>query len=124
LGKGFLTEKMNENTTFDGSDLRNILPRFTPEARKVNQDLVDLHGTIGRQKSATPARTAVAWLLARKPWIVPISGARKLERLGENIGATEVELTPDELPEIDSAASRITVQQARHPEELEQMTGR
>jgi aryl-alcohol dehydrogenase-like predicted oxidoreductase len=124
LGKGFLTGKMNNNTTFDTSDFRNILPRFTPEARKANQALVDLLGKIAERKKATPAQIALAWLLAQKPWIVPIPGTRRLERLDENIGAAAVELTADDLREIESAASEITVQGARYPEELEQMTGR
>jgi aryl-alcohol dehydrogenase-like predicted oxidoreductase len=124
LGKGFLTGKIDENTTFDSSDFRNIVPRFTPEARKANQALVDLLGTIGERKKATPAPIALAWLLAQRPWIVPIPGTRKLERLEENIGAVAVELTSDDLREIDSAASKITVQGARYPENLEQMTGR
>ena len=124
LGKGFLTGKMNNNTTFDSSDFRNILPRFTPEARKANQALVDLLGKIAERKKATPAQIALTWLLAQKPWIVPIPGTRRLERLDENIGAVAVELTADDLREIESAASEITVQGARYPEELEQMTGR
>jgi aryl-alcohol dehydrogenase-like predicted oxidoreductase len=124
LGKGFLTGKVNENTTYDSSDFRNILPRFTPEARKANRALVDLLGKMGERKKATPAQIALAWLLAQKPWIVPIPGTRKLERLDENIGAVAVELTSDDLREIDSAASKITVQGARYPEELERMTGR
>ncbi len=124
LGRGFLTGKMNENTAFDSSDFRNKLPRFTPEARKANQALVDLLGEIAERKSATPAQIALAWLLAQKPWIVPIPGTTKLERLEENIAAAAVELTPEDLREIDSAASGITVQGARYPEELEQMTGR
>ena len=124
LGKGFLTGKMNESTTFDSSDFRNILPRFTPEARKANQALVDLLGKIAERKKATPAQIALTWLLAQKPWIVPIPGTRRLERLDENIGAVAVELTADDLREIESAASEITVQGARYPEELEQMTGR
>jgi len=124
LGKGFLTGKMNENTTFDSSDFRNILPRFTPEARKANQALINLLGEIGKRKQATPAQIALAWLLAQKPWIVPIPGTTKLHRLDENIGAVSVELTPDDLHEIDGAASKITVQGARYPENLEQMTGR
>ena len=124
LGKGFLTGKMNENTTFDSSDFRNILPRFTPEARKANQALVELLGTIAARKKATPAQIALAWLLAQKPWIVPIPGTTKLHRLDENIGAVSVELTSDDLREIESAASKITVQGARYPEHLEQMTGR
>jgi aryl-alcohol dehydrogenase-like predicted oxidoreductase len=123
LGKGFLTGKVNENTMYDSSDFRNILPRFTPEARKANQALVDLLGKMGERKKATPAQIALAWLLAQKPWIVPIPGTRKLERLDENIGAVAVELTSDDLREIDSAASKITVQGARYPEELERMTG-
>ena len=124
LGKGFLTGKINENTTFDSSDFRNIVPRFTPEARKANQALVDLLGEIAERKNATPAQIALAWLLAQKSWIVPIPGTRKLERLEENIGAVAVELTSDDLREIDSAASQITVQGARYPEELERRTGR
>ena len=124
LGKGFLTGKINENTTFDSSDFRNIVPRFTPEARKANQSLVDLLRSIAARKKATPAQIALAWLLAQKPWIVPIPGTRKLERLDENLGAVAVELSPDDLREIDSASSKITVQGARYPENLEQMTGR
>src|SRR5713101_6652929 len=124
LGKGFLTGKINENTTFDSSDFRNIVPRFTPEARKANQALVDLLRQIGERKKATPAQLALAWLLAQKPWIVPIPGTRKRERLDENIGAVAVELTPDDLREIDRAASQITVQGARYPERLERLTGR
>jgi len=123
LGKGFLTGKINENTTFDSSDFRNIVPRFTPEARKANQALVDLLGEIAERKKATPAQIALAWLLAQKPWIVPIPGTTKLSRLEENIGAVAVELTPNDLREIDSAASKITVQGARYPEELERRTG-
>jgi aryl-alcohol dehydrogenase-like predicted oxidoreductase len=123
LGKGFLTGKINENTTYDSSDFRNILPRFTPKARKANQALVDLLGKIAGGKKATPAQIALAWLLAQKPWIVPIPGTRKLERLDENLGAVAVELTSGDLREIDSAASKITVQGARYPEELERMTG-
>jgi aryl-alcohol dehydrogenase-like predicted oxidoreductase len=124
LGKGFLTGKINENTTFDRSDFRNTIPRFAPEARKANQALVDLLGEIAERKKATPAQIALAWLLAQKPWIVPIPGTRKLSRLEENIGAVAVELTSDDLREIESAASKITVQGARYPEHLEQMTGR
>jgi len=124
LGKGFLTGKINEDTTFDSSDFRNIVPRFTPEARKANQALVDLLRQIGERKKATPAQIALAWLLAQKPWIVPIPGTRKRERLDENIGALAVELTPDDLREIDRAASQITVQGARYPERLERLTGR
>jgi aryl-alcohol dehydrogenase-like predicted oxidoreductase len=124
LGRGFLTGKINENTTFDSSDFRNILPRFTPEARKANLALVDQLGKIAEQKKATPAQIALAWLLAQKPWIVPIPGTTKLNRLDENIGAVKVELTADDLRDIDSAASKIAVQGARYPETLEQMTGR
>jgi aryl-alcohol dehydrogenase-like predicted oxidoreductase len=123
LGKGFLTGKVNENTTYDTSDFRNLLPRFTPEARKANQVLVDLLGKIAARKKATSAQIALAWLLAQKPWIVPIPGTRKLERLEENIGAAAVELTSEDLRGIDSAASKITVQGARYPEELERLTG-
>ena len=123
LGKGFLTGKIDENTTFDSSDFRNVQPRFTPEARKANQALVDLLGEIGERKKVTPAQIAIAWLLAQKPWIVPIPGTTKLARLEENIGAAAIELTPDDIREIDSAASKITVQGARYPEKLEQMTG-
>jgi aryl-alcohol dehydrogenase-like predicted oxidoreductase len=124
LGKGFLTGKVNENTTYDSSDFRNLLPRFTPESRKANQALVDLLGKIAGRKKATPAQIALAWLLTQKPWIVPIPGTTKLGRLEENIGAVAVELTSGDLREIDGAASKITVQGARYPEELEQMTGR
>src|SRR5712691_345096 len=124
LGKGFLTGKVDEKTTFDSSDFRNIVPRFTPEARKANQALVDLLRSIAARKKATPAQLALAWLLAQKPWIVPIPGTTKLNRLDENIGAVSVELTSDDLREIDSAASKIEVQGARYPEELERMTGR
>jgi len=124
LGRGFLTGKMNENTTFDSSDFRNILPRFTPEARKANQALVDLLGEIAKRKKATPAQIALAWLLAQKPWIVPIPGTTKLKRLEENIGAASTELTPEDLREIETAASKITVQGARYPEHIEQKTGR
>jgi aryl-alcohol dehydrogenase-like predicted oxidoreductase len=124
LGRGFLTGKMNENTTFHSSDLRATLPRFTPEARKANQALVDLLGEIAQRKKATPAQIALAWLLAQKPWIVPIPGTTKLYRLEENIGATSMELTSDDLREIEDAASNIKVQGARYPEKLEQMTGR
>src|SRR6266567_1104519 len=123
LGRGFLTGKMNENTTFDSSDLRSTLPRFTPEARKANQALVDLLGEIAKRKKATPAQIALAWLLAQKPWIVPIPGTTKLKRLEENIGAVELELTRDDLREIETAASNIEVQGERYPERLEQMTG-
>ncbi|MGO9012156.1 MAG: aldo/keto reductase [Bryobacteraceae bacterium] len=124
LGKGFLTGKIDENAKFDSSDFRSTLPRFTPEALKANQALINLLASIGEQKKATPAQIALAWLLARKPWIVPIPGTTKLDRLDENIGAVSVELTPDDLRDIEKAASGITVQGARYPERLEQMTGR
>ncbi|HXD00782.1 MAG TPA: aldo/keto reductase [Verrucomicrobiae bacterium] len=124
LGKGFLTGAMNENTKLDSTDFRSTLPRFTPEAMKANQALIDLLGSIAQRKKATPAQIALAWLLAQKPWIVPIPGTTKLHRLDENIGAVAVELTSDDLREIESAASKITVQGARYPEKLEQMTGR
>jgi aryl-alcohol dehydrogenase-like predicted oxidoreductase len=123
LGKGFLTGKIDENTKFDSSDFRNIVPRFTPEARKANQALVELLRRIAERKKATPAQIALAWLLAQKPWIVPIPGTRKLERLEENIGAVAVDLTSEQLDEIDSAASHITIQGARYPEALEKRTG-
>jgi len=122
LGKGFLTGKINKDTAFDSSDIRGTIPRFTPEARKANQGLADLLGTIAERKKATPAQIALAWLLAQKSWIVPIPGTRKLERLDENIGGVAVELTPDDLHEIENAASKITVQGARYPEHLERMT--
>jgi aryl-alcohol dehydrogenase-like predicted oxidoreductase len=124
LGKGFLTGKIDESTTFDSSDFRHQLPRFTPEARKANQAMVELLGEIGQRKKATPAQIALAWLLAQKPWIVPIPGTTKLHRLDENIKATVIELTADDLREIESAAAKITVQGDRYPEKLEQMTGR
>jgi aryl-alcohol dehydrogenase-like predicted oxidoreductase len=124
LGKGFLTGKINENTAFDSTDFRTTLPRFTPEARKANQALVDLLGTIAAQKNATPAQIALAWLLARKPWIVPIPGTTKLHRLDENIGAVSLELSSDDLREIENAASKIKVEGDRYPEKLERMTGR
>ncbi len=124
LGKGFLTGKMDESTTFDSTDFRSTLPRFTPEALKANQALVNLLGSIAQRKNATPAQIALAWLLAQKPWIVPIPGTTKLHRLEENLGAASVELTPDDLREIESAAAKITVQGARYPEKLERMTGR
>jgi aryl-alcohol dehydrogenase-like predicted oxidoreductase len=124
LGKGFLTGKMDEKTTFDSSDFRSILPRFTPEALKANQALVNLLASIAKRKNATPAQIALAWLLAQKPWIVPIPGTTKLRRLDENMGAISVELTPDDLRDIENAASKITVQGARYPEKLERMTGR
>ena len=123
LGKGFLTGKIDQNTTFDKSDFRNTVPRFTPEARKANQALVELLARIGQGKNATPAQIALAWLLAQKPWIVPIPGTTKLARLEENIGAVNVELTSDDLREIDSAASKITIEGARYPEALEKRTG-
>jgi len=124
LGKGFLTGKMDEKTTFDSSDFRSVLPRFTPEALKANQALIDLLGSIAERKNATPAQIALAWLLAQKPWIVPIPGTTKLHRLDENIGAVSIELTSNDLHDIEIAASEITVQGARYPEKLEQMTGR
>lgn len=124
LGKGFLTGKINETTTFDSTDFRTTLPRFTPEARKANQTLVDLLGRIAAQKNVTPAQIALAWLLAQKPWIVPIPGTTKLHRLDENIGAVSLELTSDDLRGIDSAAAQIAVQGARYPEKLERLTGR
>src|SRR6058998_3961794 len=123
LGKGFLTGKIDENTTFDSTDFRNTLPRFTPEARKMNQALIDLLGKIAEPKKATPAQIALAWLLAQEPGIVPIPGTTKLKRLEENIGAVEIELTPDDLREIEGA-SWIKVEGARYPEKLEAMTGR
>ena len=123
LGRGFLTGKIDENTTFESSDFRNNVPRFTLEARKANQALVNLLREIAERKNATPAQLALAWLLAQKPWIVPIPGTTKLHRLEENLGAVSVELTPDDLREIDNAASKITVQGARYPEEMERRTG-
>jgi aryl-alcohol dehydrogenase-like predicted oxidoreductase len=124
LGKGFLTGAIEQTTTFDSSDFRSTLPRFTPDALKANQALINLLDRIAEQKQATPAQIALAWLLAQKPWIVPIPGTTKLNRLDENIGAVSVELTPEDLRDIDDAASKITVQGARYPEKLEQMTGR
>ncbi|HUE56586.1 MAG TPA: aldo/keto reductase [Candidatus Udaeobacter sp.] len=124
LGKGFLTGKISEDTKFDQSDFRNIVPRFTPENRKANQALVDLLGRFAQQKKATPAQIALAWLLARKSWIVPIPGTTKLDRLEENIGAANVELSPEDLCELETAASKITVQGARYPEQLQKMVGR
>ncbi len=124
LGRGFLTGKVNENTTFESSDLRNTLPRFTPEARKANKALVHLLGEIATRKKATPAQIALAWLLAQRTWIVPIPGTTKLHRLEENIGAAAIELTSDDLRQIDSVASQIKVEGARYPEKLEQLTGR
>ena len=124
LGRGFLTGKINENTTFDSSDFRNILPRFTPEARRANQVFVDFLSEFAERKKATPAQMALAWLLAQRPWVVPIPGTRKPERLEENIGSASVELTQEDLREIDKAASKIAVQGGRYPERLEKMTGR
>jgi len=123
LGKGFLTGAIKENTTFDSTDFRSTLPRFTPEALKTNQALIDLLGSIAQRKKATPAQIALAWLLAQKPWIVPIPGTTKLSRLEENIGAVSVQLTPEDLRDIDAAASKIKVEGARYPERLEKMTG-
>jgi aryl-alcohol dehydrogenase-like predicted oxidoreductase len=124
LGRGFLTGKINSNTTFDSSDFRSNLPRFTPEARRANQALIDLIGEIAARKEATPARIALAWLLAQKPWIAPIPGTTKLKRLEENIGAAAVELTSEDLREIDRTASKINIEGARYPENLERLTGR
>jgi aryl-alcohol dehydrogenase-like predicted oxidoreductase len=124
LGKGFLTGKISEDTQFDKTDFRNIVPRFTPENRKTNQALVDLIGRFAHQKKATPAQIALAWLLAQKPWIVPIPGTTKLHRLEENIGAAAVELTPEDLRQLETAASKIAVQGARYPEELQKLVGR
>ena len=124
LGKGFLTGKISEDTKFDKSDFRNVVPRFTPENRKANQALVDLLGRFAQQKKATPAQVALAWLLEQKPWIVPIPGTTKLHRLEENIGAVNVELSPDDLRELDGLAAKIPVQGARYPEELQKMVGR
>jgi aryl-alcohol dehydrogenase-like predicted oxidoreductase len=124
LGKGFLTGKMDENTTFEKTDIRSSIPRFTPEARLANQKLVDLLGVIAKEKRATPAQIALAWLLAQKPWIVPIPGTTKLHRLEENIGAAEIELTANDLRQIETAAAKIELQGARYPEALEKMTGR
>jgi aryl-alcohol dehydrogenase-like predicted oxidoreductase len=124
LGKGFLTGKIDENTKLESTDFRSTLPRFTPEARKANQALVDLLGEVAKQKDATPAQIALAWLLAQKPWIVPIPGTTKLARLEENIGAAALQLSPQDLRDIDSAASEIEVQGARYPEHIEAMTGR
>jgi len=124
LGKGFLTGKIDETTTFDKNDFRNIVPRFTPEARKANQALVDLIGKFAQERNATPAQIALAWLLAQKPWIVPIPGTTKLHRLTENIGAAEIELSSDDLRELGAAAAKIEVQGARYPEHLERRVGR
>jgi aryl-alcohol dehydrogenase-like predicted oxidoreductase len=123
LGKGFLTGKIDENAKFDSSDFRSTLPRFTPEALKANQALIELLGRIAKRKNATPAQIALAWLLAQKPWIVPIPGTTKLSRLEENIGAVSIQLTPEDLRDIDAAASKIKVEGARYPERLEKMTG-
>jgi len=124
LGKGFLTGAISENTTFDSTDFRNVVPRFTPEARKANQTLVNLLGEIAARKNATPAQVALAWLLAQKPWIVPIPGTTKLHRLEENIGAAAVELTPDDLRDIEGVLSNVTVQGARYPAHLQQRVDR
>jgi aryl-alcohol dehydrogenase-like predicted oxidoreductase len=124
LGKGFLTGKIDENTVFDSADFRNVVPRFTPEARKANQAIVDLIGKVAGRKQATPAQIGLAWVIAQKPWVAPIPGTTKLSRLKENIGAVEVELTPDDLREIDNAISQITVQGARYPESLQRLVGR
>jgi aryl-alcohol dehydrogenase-like predicted oxidoreductase len=124
LGKGFLTGKISEDTQFDKTDFRNIVPRFTPENRKTNQTLVDLIGKFAQQKKATPAQIAIAWLLAQKPWIVPIPGTTKQHRLEENIGAAAVELTPEDLRQLETATSKITPQGARYPEELQKLVGR
>ncbi|MGH9642207.1 MAG: aldo/keto reductase [Terriglobales bacterium] len=124
LGKGFLTGKISEDTKFDKSDFRNIVPRFTPENRRANQAIVDLVGSMARQKKATPAQIALAWLLAQKPWIVPIPGTTKLHRLEENTGAAAIQLTPEDLRQIDNAAAKIPVQGARYPEELQKLVGR
>ena len=124
LGKGFLTGAIKEDTQFDKTDFRNIVPRFTPENRKANQVFVDALGKFAQRKKATPAQIALAWILAQKPWMVPIPGTTKLHRLEENVGAVNIELTPEDLRQIDDAASRIQVQGARYPEQLERMTGR
>ena len=124
LGRGFLTGKISEETKFEKSDIRNVVPRFTAENRKANQALVDMLGRFAQQKKATPAQIALAWLLAQKPWIVPIPGTTKLHRLEENIGAVNVELSPDNLRELDTVASKIPVQAARYPEELQKLVGR
>jgi aryl-alcohol dehydrogenase-like predicted oxidoreductase len=124
LGKGFLTGKIDENATFDTTDFRSTLPRFTPDALKANQAMVDLLGRVADRKQATPAQVALAWLLAQKPWIVPIPGTTKLNRLEENLGAASIDLTPGDLGDIATAAAEISVQGARYPERLEQMTGR
>jgi aryl-alcohol dehydrogenase-like predicted oxidoreductase len=123
LGKGFLTGKIDENTTFNNSDLRSRIPRFAPENRKVNQALVDQLGKIAEEKRVTPAQIALAWLLAQKPWIAPIPGTTRLARFEENIGAVDVVLAPDDLQEIENATAKIEVQGARYPEELDKLTG-
>jgi len=124
LGKGFLTGKIDENTKFDATDFRNVVPRFTPEARKANQAVVDLLTAIAARLKATPAQVALAWLLAQKPWIVPIPGTTKLHRLEENLGGATLELTPDDLREINAAADKLTLQGARYPEHLQKLIGR
>jgi aryl-alcohol dehydrogenase-like predicted oxidoreductase len=124
LGKGFLTGKIDENTTFHKTDFRNVVPRFSPEARKANQGLVDVLARLAAQKQTTPAQLALAWVLAQKPWMVPIPGTRKLERLEENLGAAAIQLTADDLRQIDSATATITVQGARYPEHLQKLVGR
>jgi len=124
LGRGFLTGKVDEDTTFDTNDFRNTLPRFTPDARKANQALVDLLGKFAAARNVTPAQIALAWLLAQKPWIVPIPGTTKMHRLTENIGAVDIDLTAEDLNELEAAASKIEVQGARYPENLAKMTGR
>ena len=124
LGKGFLTGKIDENTKFDSSDFRNVVPRFSPEARKANQSMIDLLNKIAKQKDATPAQVALAWLIAQKPWIVPIPGTTKLHRLEENIGSVNIEFTDDELHEIDNASGEIKVEGARYPEHLQKLVGR
>jgi aryl-alcohol dehydrogenase-like predicted oxidoreductase len=124
LGKGFLTGKISEDTQFDKSDFRNVVPRFTPENRKANQAMVDLVGKFAQQKKVTPAQIALAWVLAQKPWMVPIPGTTKRHRLEENLGAVDVELSPEDLRELETAASKIAVQGARYPEELQKMVGR
>src|SRR5262249_21027011 len=124
LGKGFLTGKINEDTQFDKSDFRNIVPRFSAENRKANQAVVDMIGKFAQQKKATPAQIALAWLLAQKPWIIPIPGTTKLHRLEENIGASAIELTSRDLQQLETASSQIAVQGARYPEELQKLVGR
>ena len=124
LGKGFLTGAINENTQFDSTDFRNIVPRFSPEARKANQAMVDLLGKIAQEKQTTPAQIALAWLLAQKPWIIPIPGTTKLHHLEENLGAAAITLTTDDLKEIEDAASKITIEGARYPQHLQQTVGK